>query len=109
MIPFAAFAMAACLAIDAPKDQIVAGDLARALPEWAAIPPDTQVAFAPAPGVPRILKMPELRRLAARWKVPGEPAQDICLVRPVSAIPPERILDAMRKQLPEARIELLES
>jgi flagella basal body P-ring formation protein FlgA len=108
MIPLAALAMAGCFAVDAPKDQIVAGDLARGLPEWAAIPPQTAVALAPAPGVQRVLRYPELRRLAAHWNVAIDPAHEICFVRPVAAIPPDRMLDVMRVQLPAARIEIVE-
>src|SRR4051812_20726854 len=108
MILLAAFAMAACFAVDAPKDQIVAGDLARGLPEWAAVPPETSVAPAPAPGVQRVLRYLELRRMAAHWNVTSDPANEICFVRPVAAISPERMLDAMRVQLPAARIEIVE-
>jgi len=108
MIPLAAFAMAACFAVDAPKDQILAGDLARGLPEWAALPPETPVALAPAPGVQRVLRFPELRRMAARWNVTSDAAYEICFIRPVVPIPPERMLEAMRVQLPAARIEIVE-
>jgi flagella basal body P-ring formation protein FlgA len=108
MIPLAALAIAACLAIEAPKDQIVAGDLARGLPEWAAVPPETQVALAPAPGVQRVLRFPELHRLAAHWNVTADPANELCFVRPVAAIPPERMLEVMRVKLPDARIEIVE-
>src|SRR5882724_6823836 len=80
MIPLAAFAMAACFAVDAPKDQILAGDLARGLPEWAALPPETPVALAPAPGVQRVLRFPELRRMAARWNVTSDAAYEICFI-----------------------------
>ena len=108
MMLLAAFALAACIAIDAPKDQIVAGDLARGLPEWAAIPSDTPVAFAPAPGVQRVFRFAELRRLAAHWNIAADAARDLCFVRPVAAIPAERMLEVMRVQLPAARIEIVE-
>src|SRR5947209_19025572 len=99
MTPLAVLALAtACIAIEAPEDQIVAGDLARALPEWAAAPPETPVTPAPAPGVRRILRFGELRRLAAHWHIAGEPASEPCFMRPVAAIAPERMLQAMRSQ-----------
>jgi len=108
MIPLAALAIGACLAVEAPRDQIVAADLARALPEWAAVPADTPVAIAPAPGVQRILRFAELRRLGARWGVTGDPSREVCFVRPVEPVTPERMLEAMRAQLPDAHIEIVE-
>src|SRR5256885_1842974 len=107
MTPLAAFAIAACFALDTPKDQILAGDFARGLPEWAGVPPETPVALAPAPGVQRVLRFPELHRLATRWRL-TDPASDICFIRPVAVIPPERMLETMRAQLPAARIEIVE-
>lgn len=109
MILLALFAVAAaCLPIAAPKDQITAADLARALPGWAAIPPDLPVALAPVPGVRRILHIVELRRLATRFGVTAEATADLCFQRPVAAIPAERMLAAMQASLPQARIEILE-
>ncbi len=109
MIPLAAFALAACLAVGPGHDQILAGDLAAAFPEWAALPADTPLALAPAPGVPRVLRAPELRRLADRWKLPASPEREICVTRPSAVIPPERLLEAMQKEIPGAHIEILES
>ena len=109
MITFAAFALAACLNVGPGQDHILAGDLSAALPEWAAVPADTPLAFAPGPGVQRVLRAPELRRLAERWKLVNAPDREICITRPAAVIPPERLLDAMRKELPGARIEILEA
>jgi flagellar basal body P-ring formation protein FlgA len=108
MIPLLAFALGACLAVEATQDQIVAGDLARELPEWAAVPPETGVAIAPAPGVQRVMRFPELRRLAARFSVTGEPTREPCFTLPAAAISPDRMLAVMREQLPDARIAIVE-
>src|SRR5712692_1874969 len=108
MTPLAAFVIAGCLSIEAPKDQIVAGDLARGLPEWAEVAPETPVALAPGPGVQRVLRFPELRRLATHWKIAADPDRELCFVRPVAAIAPDRMLEVMRTQLPAARIEIIE-
>ena len=97
MIPLAVFALAACLAVGPGQDQILAGDLAASFPEWAVVPADTPLALAPNPGVQRVLRAPELRRLAERWKLPAAPDREICMTRPAAVIPPERLLDAMRK------------
>jgi flagellar basal body P-ring formation protein FlgA len=108
MIPLAAFALTGCLAVGAGADRILAGDLAAASPVFAAASPDAEIALAPAPGVVRVFSAPELRRLAARLRLPAAPQNEICVERPVA--PPDRakLLAAMRKQLPEARMEILD-
>jgi flagella basal body P-ring formation protein FlgA len=109
MISLAAFALAAaCFPIDAPQDRITAADLARALPEWAAIAPETPVLLAPVPNVVRVLHAAELRALAARFHVTSQPPDALCFHRPVAAVPADRMLAVMRARLPGAKIEILE-
>jgi flagella basal body P-ring formation protein FlgA len=108
MIPLAAFALAGCLAVTAGSDRILAGDLAPVSPLFAAVAPDTEVALAPAPGVVRVFGPAELQRLALRWRLPAAPETEICVERPVAAPDPANLLLAMRKELPEARIEILD-
>src|SRR5207302_800522 len=86
-----------------------AGDLERALPQWSAVPADTPVAFAPEPGVQRVFRLAELRRLATQWHVPAGEEREFCVVRPAAPVSTERMLEAMRRQLPGARIELIEA
>ena len=104
----AAFALAACLSVGASSDQVLAGDLAAAFPAWAAVPPATPLGLAPAPGVQRVFRLPELRRLAARWNVTPLPDQSVCVTRPVAACTAGRLLAAMQKEIPGARIDLLD-
>jgi flagella basal body P-ring formation protein FlgA len=104
----AAVAMAGCLAVNAGSDRILAGDLAPAFPAMSALAADTPVGFMPAPGVTRVFHVPELRMLAARFHLDAAPSGDICLQRPVFPLEPERLLEAMRRTLPEAKIELLD-
>ena len=108
MIPFAAFALAGCLVVGAGSDQVLAGDLTPLFPEWAAVSRETPLALAPAPGVQRVFRLPELRRLAERWRLPSVPGQEVCVTRPVAVIPAERLLAAMQRELPAAHIELLD-
>lgn len=108
MIPLAAFALANCLAVSAGADRILAGDLAVAFPVFAAASPDAEIALAPAPGVVRVFNAPELQRLAARLRLPASPDREICVERPVAPPDPAKLLAAMRKQLPGARIEILD-
>ncbi|HMD70438.1 MAG TPA: flagellar basal body P-ring formation chaperone FlgA [Bryobacteraceae bacterium] len=104
-----AFALA-CLAVPPGSDHILAADLASAFPPLAAVPPATEIAIAPAPGVARVFRAPDLRLLAARFHLDAAPAADapICVERPVAPLDAPRLLAAMRKSLPDARIEILE-
>jgi flagella basal body P-ring formation protein FlgA len=49
-----------------------------------------------------------LQRLAARLRLPAAPERAICVERPAAPPDPAKLLEAMRKQLPEARIEILD-
>ncbi len=108
MMPLALFALSSCLAIGSASDQVVAGDFAAAYPEWLAAPKEAPLGLAPAPGVERVFRVAELRRLAARWNVSPVPDRDLCVARPVNVLSPEVLLAAMRKAAPTARIDLLE-
>jgi flagella basal body P-ring formation protein FlgA len=108
MIPLAAFALAGCLAVNAGSDGILAGDLAKANPLFSAVPADAEVALAPAPGVARVFGPAELARLALHWHLPAAPQTEMCFIRPVAAPDPAQLLPAMRKELPDARIEILD-
>lgn len=108
MMPVALFALSGCLAVNSASASIRAADLVPALPGIAVLPPDAAVAPAPAPGVTRVFRAPELRMLAARFHIDLLPAQEICVTRPVSAPDPDRLRAAMRRTLPEARIELVD-
>jgi flagella basal body P-ring formation protein FlgA len=87
---------------------ILARDMAPAIPVFASIAPDTALALAPAPGVSRVFSLPELERMALRWGLPAAPETEICVERPVAAPDPAKLLLAMRKEIPEARIEILD-
>lgn len=108
MISLVPIAVAGCLAVSAGSDQITLGDLARALGLPAVAQSETPISFAPMPGLQRIFHVPELRRLSARWNLPGTPDREICFERPTSPADPAAMLQAMRKKLPHARIEILD-
>ncbi len=108
MIPLASFALAACLAVGAGSDYILSKDLAPAFPALADLAQDTPLAPAPFPGVSRIFRVSELARLAARLNAAPAPENDICVMRPVAVLDEARIRDAMKVELPDARIEILE-
>ena len=106
MIPLPLFALAGCLALPPESDSIVARDLAPALPGLS----DSSAVIAPAPipGVPRMFRLPELRRIAVHFGLAGSPAEEICFERPVRPADPARMAEAMRRQLPQAKIEILD-
>ncbi|MGD0773502.1 MAG: flagellar basal body P-ring formation chaperone FlgA [Candidatus Solibacter sp.] len=108
MIPLAAFALAGCLAVSAGSDRVLAGDLAAGFPEWTAVPPATPLALAPAPGVQRVFRVPELRRLAELWSLSPLPEREVCVTRPVAVLTAGPLLAAMQKELPAAHIELFD-
>ncbi|HUI54275.1 MAG TPA: flagellar basal body P-ring formation chaperone FlgA [Bryobacteraceae bacterium] len=108
MSPLAEVALAGCLAVNAASDHIVVRDLAAAIPGLETVSPDVAVALAPAPGVKRTFRVPELRRLAVRLDWPVTPDTDVCVERPLSPPDPTRFLAAMQKSIPQARIEILE-
>ena len=116
MIALAAFALSGCLAVGAASDRILAGDLATGFPEWSAVPAETPLGLAPAPGVQRVFRVLELRRLAERWSLSTVPDREICVTRPVAVVTAARLLAAMQsaiqndvqKVLPAAHIELFD-
>jgi flagella basal body P-ring formation protein FlgA len=108
MLPALLLAAAACIPVEG--DRILAADLAPALPALAALPADTPLAYAPVPGVRRVLLPAELRRLGARHGVELRAAPELCVERPMETLDRERVLAALRRSLaiPEARIDIVE-
>jgi len=108
MTALASLALVGCLAVASGSDRIRAGDLAPGFPEMGTLAADLAIAPAPAPGVVRVFHPTELRQLAALHGLTSAPQSDICVERPVGRLEPERLLEAMRREFPGARIELLE-
>src|ERR1039458_8993651 len=108
MMTLAALALTGCLAVSPGADGILAGDLTAVIPGLTVPAPDVPLALAPEPGVRRVFRVSELRRLATRlhWNV--EPGTDICVERPVAPPDPAILLAAMRKAMPQAGIAILE-
>jgi flagella basal body P-ring formation protein FlgA len=104
-----AFALAACLVVAPDSDHILARDLVDAFPPLAAVAPQTEIALAPAPGVTRVFRAPDLRMLAAHFHLGGDPnVEPFCFTRPVAQLDAPRLLAAMKQSLPAARIEILD-
>ena len=108
MMPLAAFAVAGCLAVRPGSGQILAGDLAATVSALTLPAPEVPVALAPAPGVQRVFRVAELRRMAGRFGWNWQPDADICVERPVSPPDPAQFVAAMRQAMPDADITILD-
>src|SRR5690349_17785479 len=108
MIPLVLFALAGCFAVNPDSDRITVSDLVPAWPEIAAIPAGTPISFAPAPGVSRVLQPFEIRRIAERFGIGMPLDAGLCFERRVAPIDRDRLLEAMQRSMPQARIELLD-
>jgi flagella basal body P-ring formation protein FlgA len=107
MTPLTTLAVAACFAIGRNSDQVLVRDVAPAFGSAEGLPLEAAIGLAPAPGVERRFEMAELRRIAARLNLP-EPQRAVCVCRPVALLDRARVVEALRSQLPAARIELLD-
>ena len=108
MMLFAAFAVAGCLTVAANSDAIRAADFAGAYPEMAGLAAETVIAPAPLPGFKRIFHAADLRRIAAAFGLPGVPDRDLCVQRAVGPLAVDRLMEAMRHEWPDARIEIVD-
>jgi len=99
---------AGCVAVEG--DRILAGDMAKAVAAFSSLPPDTELGYAPVPGVRRFFQTPELRRLALRYNLPLAANATACIERQMDHLRPELVAAAMRKGLhnPDAQIEIIE-
>jgi flagella basal body P-ring formation protein FlgA len=107
---FPSLLLAACLPLLSDGDRITAADLARAEPAFTALPADTPLGYAPAPGTHRTFGVAELARVAQRYGLALEPRAGICLERAVEPLAPAQLLEAIQVALgiPDARIEILD-
>jgi flagella basal body P-ring formation protein FlgA len=104
MIPFLA-CVAACLSVQ--SDRITAGDVARAVPAFRALPSGKVLSYAPLPGHSRVFPEAELRQ-----RVPD--AQDlpasVCFEWPMRVLPEQEMREAMLAVLPQgASVKILDA
>jgi flagella basal body P-ring formation protein FlgA len=102
-----AAAPAWCQCLPVGGGRILARDMARGWPEFAAVDPETPLAYAPVPGVRRVFGGAELGRLAARYGL-AAPADPLCFAVPMAEVGRERMEKAMAAAFPEARISISE-
>jgi flagella basal body P-ring formation protein FlgA len=104
-------ARAACLSVPSPK--IVARDIARAVPLFEELDPETPIGFAPFPGTQRVLSSREIFLIAAGHGLffpAGAPAPSLCVQRAVRLVTAEEMRPVLLSALgvPDVQMEILE-
>jgi hypothetical protein len=94
----------ACLSME--SDRIVAKDLARVIPEFAALPENTSVALAPLPGAHRGFTSADIQRIAAQYGIKTEFREPVCFEWPMHRLERPDVLKAMRESLGQDGVEL---
>jgi flagella basal body P-ring formation protein FlgA len=87
-------AAAAC--ITTSGERILAGDVAKELSEFSAVPSATALGYAPAFGARRVLRAAQLVRFAGQHGVELATTKDICVERATRTLHSEDLLAAMR-------------
>ena len=108
LVPLLAAAGEECALVE--QDRILAGDLARLRPLFRGLDPSLALAFAPAPGLHRVLTADDLRRLARRHGLPEVSLESVCFERSAEELTESRLLEVLRGALaePAANIEILD-
>src|SRR5713226_1115229 len=87
------------VSLEIEHDRVTAQDLARVLPQWKQVPPETSVLYAPLPGLSREVTGAELARLARRHEAPEDAAspwpERLRIVRRVRRLEREEALAAL--------------
>jgi flagella basal body P-ring formation protein FlgA len=111
MIPILILVAAATACHAVNSDRIVSGDLAAVSPDFAGLPPETAIGYAPQPGGRRTLEPAELLRIAAANNLEvTHTLASVCFERALMPLDSAKILDALRASLNRAdsEIEVLE-
>ncbi len=95
---------ASCVSVEGGR--ITAGDLARADAVFAAVPPDTTLGHAPAPGIRRFFRAGELAALAARFGVTRTSTAPVCFEVATALLKPEQLLAPLRESLGRQDLEI---
>jgi flagella basal body P-ring formation protein FlgA len=97
-----------CIVVEG--DQILAGDLARALPVFSALEADLPLAFSPVVGVDRVMRIAEIGRLVEKYDLPEATPEAVCFERASELLTTERVEAALRGALanPDVTVELID-
>jgi hypothetical protein len=99
---------AACQSVH--SDKLTAADLAQAVPEFAALPPETPLGYAPRPGANRNLTARDIQNLARQAGISTNFQDTVCLEWRMRKLERAELLDVMRTTLqqPDADVKILE-
>lgn len=98
------FAAAQC--VEVRGSRITAHDLAAVVPEYAKLPPESFIAWAPMEGIERVIRGSELERVARRLGVTGVTFPDLCVRLATRRLTREEVESQLRQLFPEAGLEL---
>ena len=99
------------IACHAVKSEWITGrDLALVVPALAALPPDSQLGLAPAPGGHRVFGISELKRIASLHHIQADISEATCFAWETAVPDRKRVLSAMEKTLDSRspKIEILD-
>jgi hypothetical protein len=108
MMILLSIAIAACQTVHG--DRFTAGDLAHAVLEFAALPPDTPLGYAPKPGANRTLTGRDIQNIARQSGITASFQDSVCLEWPMRKLERPELLEAMRTTLlkPDADLAVLD-
>lgn len=98
-----------CAALE--SDHITGKDLARAIPEFSTMPPETVLSVSPLAGSRRTFHAEEISALAGRYSIKLESPKEACFEWTLEPLDRGRAIEAMLKSLgvPDAHIEIAEA
>ncbi len=76
-----------CLPVDG--DRILASDLAKAVEQASALPPDLVLSYAPLPGVQRVFTPAEITQILTRHNIEAASPARVCFEWPVQPLSAE--------------------
>lgn len=112
-IILAVTSLARAVCVSVPASEIVARDIAGAVPLFEQIAPETPIGFASFPGTQRVLSSRELFLIAANHGLSfpsGAPAPSLCVQRAVRLLSVEEVRPVLLSALgvPDVQMEILE-
>ncbi len=93
------------------EDRITGKDLAAAVPIFAALDPNLVIGTTPMVGVPRIMHVEELVKIASQNNIDApEPFREVCFERPTELLTADKLLPVLRSAvaMEGAQIEVLD-
>jgi hypothetical protein len=100
------FAAGSCLSVSG--ERIVAKDLARAVPEFAALPDTLSLGFSPMPGAHRGFTGADIQRIASQYGIKTSFHEAVCFEWPMRRLERQDVLKAMEDSLGRGSVQVEE-